>query len=177
MDHLARTTFDGAMTTSTASAPRLARVLITGATGKTGRRVVGALREQGIAVHAASRGSACAAVALTESGPEGKIYELTGPGALPLAEVADIISRYLGRPVDYPPATEEELAAHLTGEAVPAEDAAALASMSGEASDGRNSSTANGVVGLPGRPGRSFADFARDAALAGAWGSTVEVSA
>jgi uncharacterized protein YbjT (DUF2867 family) len=120
--------------------------------------------------------AACAAVALTEPGHAGQVYELTGPQAVPLAEVAHILSRYAPRPVDYVPATDAEFAARLVAEGVPSEDAAALAAALRAVLDGRNSSPADGVRRLLGRPGRSLADFARDAARAGAWDPAVEVS-
>jgi uncharacterized protein YbjT (DUF2867 family) len=42
-----------------------------------------------------------AAIALTESGHSGKTYPLVGPRAWKSTEIADFLSRYLGKPVTY----------------------------------------------------------------------------
>ncbi len=51
-----------------------------------------------------------AAVALTEPGHAGKIYELTGPAALGAAEVAAIAAALAGKPIPVVPITPEQLA-------------------------------------------------------------------
>jgi uncharacterized protein YbjT (DUF2867 family) len=45
--------------------------------------------------------AAVAAVALTESGHQGQAYALTGPEALSFGQMADVLARVLGKPVDY----------------------------------------------------------------------------
>lgn len=49
-----------------------------------------------------------AAALLRESGHEGKRYDITGPDALTMAEVAEEISRAIGRPIRYLDVTAEE---------------------------------------------------------------------
>src|SRR5260370_30681429 len=49
-----------------------------------------------------------AAVVLTQSGHEGKIYPLTGPEALTMAEVAERLSTATGKPIQYINAAPEE---------------------------------------------------------------------
>lgn len=47
--------------------------------------------------------------ALTESGHEGKIYDITGAQALDFHEQAEILTRFLDRPVTYIPSDERQL--------------------------------------------------------------------
>lgn len=46
--------------------------------------------------------AAAAGVALTRDGHGGKVYEVTGPEALDCHRVAEVLSRVLGRTIDYP---------------------------------------------------------------------------
>jgi hypothetical protein len=55
-------------------------------------------------------------------------------------------------------------------ELMPAEVAAGLAALFAEVLDGRNAHVADGVRRALGREPRDFADYARSAAAAGAWG-------
>lgn len=48
--------------------------------------------------------------ALCESGHEGKVYDITGPEALSGYQVAEVLERVLGRPIDYLPSGEREFA-------------------------------------------------------------------
>lgn len=55
--------------------------------------------------------AAVAVQALTNNGHEGKVYDLTGPELLSYADIADILSGVLGRPVEYqdiPPAAARQ---------------------------------------------------------------------
>ncbi|MBQ1079728.1 NAD(P)H-binding protein [Nocardiopsis sp. B62] len=57
--------------------------------------------------------AAVAVAALTESGHHGRTYELGGPRALNLSEVAAEISQALGRTIRYEPVSEKEYASGL----------------------------------------------------------------
>lgn len=57
--------------------------------------------------------AAAALKALTETGHEGKAYDLTGPEALTMYQAAEILQRALGRPVKYIPGTERQMQAVL----------------------------------------------------------------
>ena len=52
--------------------------------------------------------AAVAAVALTESGHEGRAYALTGPEALSCGEMAEVLAEVLGKPVRYIDMPEKE---------------------------------------------------------------------
>lgn len=114
--------------------------------------------------------------ALTEYGHAGELYELTGPRLLTFEEVARELSAATGRAVRYVPLTAEQFASDLMEHGVPAEMAVPVSELFDEVLDGRNSYVADGVERALGRPARDFSDYARDAAVAGAWGP-VEVPA
>ncbi|GAA1734440.1 SDR family NAD(P)-dependent oxidoreductase [Aeromicrobium alkaliterrae] len=59
--------------------------------------------------------AAVAAVALTEDGHAGQIYEITGPEALTLPETAEVLSASLGRPVVHRDLTIAEATAESEG--------------------------------------------------------------
>ena len=89
-----------------------------------------------------------AAAALTEDGHAGKLYELTGPRLLTFAEAVHEIAKATGRDIRYVQISREDSSTVL---------------------DGRNASLSDGVQRALGREPRDFADYARDAAAAGAW--------
>jgi len=64
---------------------------------------------------------AVAVQALIDSSHEGKTYEVTGPELLSYREVAAIASEVDGRPVEYVPVSDAEMAAMLAGAGVPEE--------------------------------------------------------
>jgi uncharacterized protein YbjT (DUF2867 family) len=110
-----------------------------------------------------------AAAALTEDGHAGQLYELTGPRALTFAEAVDEIARATGRPMRFVTITPDEFAAGMEEAAVPAEMAALVMELFTTVLDGRNSQVTDGVRRALGREPRDFAEYARDAAAAGAW--------
>ncbi|WP_091606568.1 NAD(P)H-binding protein [Micromonospora mirobrigensis] len=113
--------------------------------------------------------AAGAVVALTDPSWAGTVVELTGPAAPTLAEVCVLLEQASGHPVTYLPAEPAEFRAALVAQGLPGAEAAFLSGLFAEVLDGRNSATTDGVARLLGRPARSFAEFARDAARAGAW--------
>ncbi|ADB49335.1 NmrA family protein [Conexibacter woesei DSM 14684] len=114
-----------------------------------------------------------AAVALTEDGHVGQIYELTGPRLLTFADVAAEISAATGREIRYVPITPEQLAAGMTEAGEPAEVVGLVSYLFTEVLDGRNSSLTDGVQRALGRPPRDFADYARAMAASGVWDAPV----
>jgi uncharacterized protein YbjT (DUF2867 family) len=110
-----------------------------------------------------------AVAALTEDGHSGQVYELTGPRALTFAEAVGEIARATGRDVRYAQLPMEEYAAAMRSYDVPEDVIALLGYLFTEVLDGRNCAVTDGVQRALGRPARDFADFARDAAAAGAW--------
>lgn len=111
--------------------------------------------------------------ALTESGHEGQIYELTGPRLLHGEEIADAISRATGRPLRYQPISHDQWRAGLEAAGLPADMVDLLTFLFREVMDGRNSSVQDGVERALGRAPRDFSEYARHAALSGAWRDAV----
>jgi uncharacterized protein YbjT (DUF2867 family) len=109
-----------------------------------------------------------AVAALTEDGHRGELYEVTGPRLMTFADMAETLSQAIGRPIRHIPISFEDFHANIaaSGGHFVADVFTAIAR---ETLDGRNAHTTNGVMRALGRPPRDFADFARDAALGGAW--------
>ncbi|HEY8547105.1 MAG TPA: NmrA family NAD(P)-binding protein [Acidimicrobiales bacterium] len=110
-----------------------------------------------------------AVAALTDPAVAGDVYEVTGPRLLTMHDVATDLSSATGRPVTYEPVTMERFAAILAEAGLPTDLIEALGYLFTEILDGRNAGLTDGVQRALGRPPKDFADFARDAAAAGAW--------
>ena len=103
-----------------------------------------------------------AAKALTESGHEGKTYEITGPEALTHKEMAEQLSKAVGkqiRHVDLPPAAMREA---LLGFGMPAWQADGLIEDYDHYRRGEASAVATTVRDLTGKEASSFFQFAKD---------------
>lgn len=109
-----------------------------------------------------------AVAALTEEGHAGALYEVTGPRLMTFAEMADALSKAIGRPIQHIPITFEDFHANVakSGGAFVADVFTAIAR---ETLDGRNAHTTDGVERALGRKPRDFADFAASAAAGGVW--------
>jgi uncharacterized protein YbjT (DUF2867 family) len=110
-----------------------------------------------------------AVAALTDDRHVGELYELTGPRLLTFEEAVDEISRATGREIRYLPISIPEFAATAAEQGVPGEYIDLLTYLFSEVLDGRNAYVVDGVQRALGREPKDFADFARDAAAAGAW--------
>ncbi len=110
-----------------------------------------------------------AVAALTESGHEGQIYEVTGPRLMTFAQAVDEIARSAGRELRYVQIPVEEFVRGMLEQQVPEEVVSLTRYLFETVLDGRNASTADGVQRALGRPPRDFAEFARAAAAAGVW--------
>ncbi|MEO1424292.1 MAG: NmrA family NAD(P)-binding protein, partial [Pseudomonadota bacterium] len=106
--------------------------------------------------------------ALTEPRHSRMLYEVTGPGLMTFAQMAEALGTAMGRPIQHVPISFEEFHAAIaqTGGDFVADVFTAIAR---ETLDGRNARVSDGVMQALGRAPRDFADFARDAARAGAW--------
>ncbi|SHE98169.1 NAD(P)H-binding protein [Streptoalloteichus hindustanus] len=113
--------------------------------------------------------AAVAVAALTEDGHAGQTYELSGPTAVTIAEVAALIAKATGRAVRYVPLSVEEFVAELVAQGWPKADADDYADVIGPIRRGMDSHLSDGVVRALGRPPRDFAQFVAEAAAAGAW--------
>ena len=106
--------------------------------------------------------------ALTEEGHLGERYEVTGPRLMTFAEMADVLSTALGRPIQHIPIAFEDFHANVAasgGDFV----ADVFTQIARETLDGRNAHSSDGVERALGRKPRDFAEFAETAMKAGAW--------
>jgi uncharacterized protein YbjT (DUF2867 family) len=110
-----------------------------------------------------------AVAALNEEGPEGALYELTGPRLLTFEQAVDEIARAASREIRYVPVAMAEFESLLTDQEVPADVVWLLRYLFSEVLDGRNAHVADGVQRALGREPRDFSEFAREAAATGAW--------
>lgn len=110
-----------------------------------------------------------AVAALTEDGHVGQLYELTGPRLLTFAQAIGEIARAAGRNIRYIEVPLEQYTPVLAQAGVPAPIVDLLTYLFSEVLDGRNASTADGVMRALGRAPRDFADYARKTAASGVW--------
>ena len=106
--------------------------------------------------------------ALTEDGHSGELYEVTGPRLMSFADMAVELSKAIGRPIQHIPISFEDFHANVAasgGDFI----ADVFTGIARETLDGRNAHVTDGVLRALGRPARDFADYARDAAMSGAW--------
>jgi uncharacterized protein YbjT (DUF2867 family) len=107
--------------------------------------------------------AAVAAVALTESGHEGKKYVLTGPEALSYYDVAGILAEVLGHRVEYAAESLEEARDRMRKAGAPSwaiDSLVALATY--QRAGGPTSIVQDTVERITGRPPHSFREFAKD---------------
>ncbi|KTQ89645.1 NmrA family transcriptional regulator [Aureimonas ureilytica] len=93
-----------------------------------------------------------AAVVLTESGHQGKVYELAGDEAYTLTDLAAELSRQSGRSIPYIDMPEADYAGALTGAGLPATMAEAFASYDAKAAEGALFDDGRALSRLIGRP-------------------------
>ncbi|MGF1339574.1 NAD(P)H-binding protein [Streptomyces flavovirens] len=114
--------------------------------------------------------AAVAVAALTEEGHDGEVYELSGPRALRIADALDEIAKVTGVRAVHVPARKSAFRAELVAQGMSEEEAALWIDAMEPIRTSREAPVTDGVRRALGRPPRDFADFARDAAAAGAWG-------
>ena len=105
---------------------------------------------------------AAAARVLSEPGHEGKAYELTGPAAITYAQVAQTLSRVLGRPIRYVPISREQYRQGAIAAGIPEAYADALVDLDRFYGEGKASAVSPSVRQLTGRDPIAFEQFARD---------------
>ncbi|MDI2132040.1 SDR family oxidoreductase [Yinghuangia seranimata] len=115
-----------------------------------------------------------AAVALTEDGHHGEIYEVTGPRMLTFAEAIGEIAAAAGRPVEFVPVPMDAYAQVLTELGEPDEVVWLIRYLFTEVLDGRNSHLTDGVKRALGREPRDFTEYARSVAATGLWNAPAE---
>lgn len=108
--------------------------------------------------------AAGAAVALIESGHDGRTLVLTGSEALTYQGVADELSAHFGRQIGYVDIPPEAATAALVGAGLPAFAAEQVVRVFDALRQGAQSTTTGAVQTLTGREPLSFARFAADGA-------------
>jgi uncharacterized protein YbjT (DUF2867 family) len=103
-----------------------------------------------------------AAMALTEPGHGGSVYELTGPEALSPAEEVDILAAVLDRPLTYNPETPEATRRKLERYGMPSELADAVVSLLATALEDWNAQHLATVDDITGRPPTNFGAWVQD---------------
>jgi steroid delta-isomerase-like uncharacterized protein len=106
---------------------------------------------------------------LTETGHEGRIYEVTGPRLMTFAEAVEEIARATGRDLCYEEIPIDDYVRGMLAEQNPEQIVSLTRYLFETVLDGRNSSTTDGVQRVLGRTPRDFSDFAREAAATGVW--------
>ena len=110
-----------------------------------------------------------ATAALTDDGHAGRVYEITGPRLLSMADVAAELSSATGREILYQSSTPGEFVADVAADGFPALDAEPLADLFRDVLDGRNASLTHDLETALGRPSTDFADYAHRVAATGLW--------
>lgn len=110
-----------------------------------------------------------AAVALTEPGHAGEVYEVTGPRLMTFADAASELSRATGREIRYVDVPHDAFVAEVSASGAPQEVAWMLDYLFSTVLDGRNAHLTDGVQRALGRPPRDFAAYAGAAAAARTW--------
>lgn len=99
---------------------------------------------------------------LKGSGHEGMVYDLTGPEALSMQEVATIISEETGKPIRFVDVPEEAARDAMQQEGLPEWMIDAMLELHGSYKEGQGSYVTNGVEELTGRRPHTFRRFVQD---------------
>jgi len=99
--------------------------------------------------------------ALTESGHEGRIYPITGPESLSMAEVAREISAASGRSVRYEDLAPEKARKRMVDRGLPTQMASFLVGFYSLMREGSTDFATSTVVEVTGEPARDISTFAQ----------------
>jgi uncharacterized protein YbjT (DUF2867 family) len=113
--------------------------------------------------------AAVAAAVLTEDGHHGRIYELSGPEALPFKEAIDVLATASGRPMVFRSESPEEHADAMRAAGLPEDLVFFLDAMYRIMREGALAEPTGDVKEVLGREPVAFAEWAARAAAAGAW--------
>jgi len=115
-----------------------------------------------------------AVAALSESGHDGQVYEVTGPRLMLMTEVAREISDAAGRKVEFVRVPNEAFTQAVVSSGAPPDIAWLLDYLFKTVLDGRNAHLSDGVRRALGREPADFSTFARRVAAEGVWSSNDE---
>jgi uncharacterized protein YbjT (DUF2867 family) len=110
--------------------------------------------------------AAVAVCALTQSGHDRKIYDVTGPAALSFDEMADELSTAADRKIAYVHVPPDYGRKQLAGLGVPRWLADDMIVLCASFREGYGAAVSSAVRDVTGRPARPFSEFARDYAPA-----------
>ncbi len=123
---------------------------------------MGSLKQARVAMIDVDDIGAVAATALTTAGHAGKAYLLTGPEALSYQDVAQKLSRILGRPVTYRDIPLEVTRARLLASGMAQWHVDVQVDFSSALGSGLASTVTDTVEAVTGSPPRTFEQFIRD---------------
>ncbi len=103
---------------------------------------------------------ATAAACLSDASA-GRVFELTGPEAISVAELAEIVSRVTGKPVQYDPASESDFADMCRGPGVPEYLPHAFATMYRAVARGEFDKVTDHIEELTGAPAEGVEAYLR----------------
>lgn len=110
-----------------------------------------------------------AAVALTQPGHVGRIYEVTGPRVMTFTEVAAELSNATGRRIDFIQVPHDAFVDGAKASGAPKEVVWMLDYLFSTVLDGRNAHLTDGIQRALGRPPKDFATYARETTDLGVW--------
>ena len=117
--------------------------------------------------------AAVAVAALTAPGHEGKIYTLCGPEALTYDDIADELSKALGRDIHHISLPAADLKAGMLAEGMPGAIADRMLDLERYFREDRASRVTDDVLRVTGRAPKRFAEYARETAETGVWSDKV----
>ena len=117
--------------------------------------------------------AAVAVVALTTEGHVGQSYTLSGPAALTYDEVADELSKVLGRVIRHVGLPAADLKVGMLAEGMPGAIADRMLDLERYFREDRASTITDDVKRVTGRAPRRFADYVRETAATGVWKADV----
>jgi uncharacterized protein YbjT (DUF2867 family) len=117
--------------------------------------------------------AAVAVAALTTEGHEEQIYTLSGPEALTYDEVADELSKALGRVIRHVSLPAADLKAGMLAEGMPESIADRMLDLERYFREERARTITDDVKRVIGREPKRFADYVRDTAATGVWNADV----
>jgi len=117
--------------------------------------------------------AAVAVAALTTDGHDREIYTLSGPEALTYDEMAEEMSKALGRVIRHVSVPAADLKAGMLAEGMPEAIADRMLDLERYFREDRASTITGDVTRLTGRASRQLTDYVRDTAATGVWNADV----
>ena len=117
--------------------------------------------------------AAVAVAALVAAGHHNQSYTLSGPEALTYDDMADALSKVLGRVIRHVSLPEADLRAGMLAEGMPEALADRMLDLERYFREDRASTITDDVTRVTGRAPRRFSDYVRDTAATGVWNADV----